>query len=209
MTGDSFWPPRVLRGLFVFRWGTVLLTAVASLVLVGAGVAAADAPPATAGLEPHVANAVKLEFDPVRDPAVAAAFGHIVNDNSGKCLAVPGGSTAAGTGLIQWTCGSFRDHQWGLEAWNVDGVRHYRVINLNSTQCLAVPGNSGEAGIQVIQWPCGTFPDHFWRVENWGGTSRFVNYGTGQCLAVPGASTAEGERVIQWPCGTFPDHFWR
>lgn len=186
----------------------VLLTAAAALMLAGAGTATANATPDRPGV-PQVPNAVRAAADPAKDMQAAATYGHIINNNSGQCLAVPGGSTEAGIGLIQWGCGSWRDHYWTLEPWDIDGVRHYRIINLNSGQCLAVPGASTVEGTQVIQWPCGTWLDHFWRVENWTGKSRLVNYNSQQCLAIPGASTVEGERVIQWPCGTWPDHFWR
>jgi len=40
------------------------------------------------------------------------AYDHIINDNSNKCLAVPGGSTTQGTGLIQWPCGTWADRYW-------------------------------------------------------------------------------------------------
>ncbi|WP_186762718.1 RICIN domain-containing protein [Lentzea tibetensis] len=143
------------------------------------------------------------------DGASAQAYGHIINNNSGMCLAVPGGSTQEGLGLIQWGCGGWEDHYWQLEPWDVNGVRHYQIRNARSQQCLAVPGNSQERGVQVIQWGCGQFPDHFWRVIPAGGKSQLKNFGTGQCLAIPGASKVQGERVIQWPCGTFPDHYWR
>ncbi|ARZ71176.1 hypothetical protein SMD11_5597 [Streptomyces albireticuli] len=34
------------------------------------------------------------------------------NFNSAQCLAVPGGSTQQGTGLIQWPCGNWHDQSW-------------------------------------------------------------------------------------------------
>src|SRR5687768_10047005 len=173
-------------------------------MLPGAGAATANAATERPGV-PKVTNAVKAAAHPAKDLRAAAAYGHIINNNSGQCLAVPGGSTVEGTGLIQWGCGTWRDHYWTLEPWTVNGVRHYRIINLNSGQCLAVPGASTVEGTQVIQWGCGTWPDHFWRFEAWSGKFRIVNFNSGQCLAVPGASTVEGERVIQWGCGTWAD----
>jgi hypothetical protein len=177
----------------------VLVTAAAALMLAGTGFATANAATERPGVA-KVANAVRAAADPAQDMRAAAVYGHIINNNSGQCLAVPGGSTVEGTGLIQWGCGTWADHYWTLEPWSISGVRHYRVINYNSGQCLAVPGASTVEGTQVIQWPCGTWVDHFWRVDNYGSTSKIVNYNSQQCLAIPGASTVEGERVIQWPC---------
>ncbi|MEU9075514.1 RICIN domain-containing protein [Kitasatospora sp. NPDC048538] len=139
------------------------------------------------------------------------AYTHIVNDNSNKCLAVPGGSTAQGTGLIQWPCGTWNDHYWTANyQFKANNFNWFHVVNYNSGQCLAVPGASTTAGTQVIQWPCGTWNDHYWAfgVDTGNGKLHIINYNSGQCLAVPGASTADGAQVIQWPCGTWADHYW-
>ncbi|MFJ7156297.1 RICIN domain-containing protein [Streptomyces sp. NPDC101118] len=143
------------------------------------------------------------------ETGTAATYVHIKNGNSGQCLAVPGGSTEAGKGLIQWGCGNWNDHYWSFQyGFTSGGIAYYRLENLNSHQCLAVPGGSKTAGTQVIQWPCGTWNDHYWGVQYTSGGTRLVNYNSGQCLAIPGASTTQGEKVIQWPCGTWRDHYW-
>lgn len=46
----------------------------------------------------------------VTDPA--QGFGEFVNLNSGKCLAVGGGSTTAGAPVIQWDCDHGNEQQW-------------------------------------------------------------------------------------------------
>ncbi|GGV01633.1 RICIN domain-containing protein [Kitasatospora aureofaciens] len=146
-------------------------------------------------------------------PAIGfnGVYDHIINDNSGQCLAVPGGSTAQGTGLIQWPCGTWNDHYWSANyQFNAYNFNWYHVVNYNSGQCLAVPGASTTAGTQVIQWPCGTWADHYWAfgIDTSNGKLHIINYNSGQCLAIPGASTTAGAHVIQWPCGTWPDHYW-
>ncbi|WP_409235880.1 RICIN domain-containing protein [Streptomyces sp. PA5.6] len=154
-------------------------------------------------------DAVRAAPGPAADRA-AALVAHIINDGSGKCLAVPGGSKEQGIGLIQWGCGSWKDHFWSLERWTIDGVLHFRVINDNSKQCLAVPDGSKTPGTQVIQWPCGLWRDHFWRLDDaGGGRFKLVNYNSQQCLAVENGSGADGAKAIQWPCGEWRDHFWR
>ncbi|MGC0334698.1 hypothetical protein RKD23_007688 [Streptomyces sp. SAI-170] len=80
------------------------------------------------------------------------------NLNSHQCLAVPGGSTTAGTQVIQWPCGTWRDHYWGVRNTSAGS----QLVNYNSGQCLAVAGGSTAAGAKVIQWPCGTWRDHYW-----------------------------------------------
>ncbi|MEU5438455.1 RICIN domain-containing protein [Streptomyces sp. NPDC020719] len=151
---------------------------------------------------PGSALAPRLRTDGVYD--------HITNLNSGQCLAVPGGSTAQGTGLIQWPCGTWNDHYWSVQyQFTSSGFYWYHVVNLNSQQCLAVPGGSTTQGTQVIQWPCGTWADHYWAfATDRAGVTHIANGNSGQCLAIPGGSTAQGTKVIQWPCGTWNDHYW-
>ncbi|GAA3038598.1 hypothetical protein GCM10020229_57310 [Kitasatospora albolonga] len=138
------------------------------------------------------------------------AYDHIINNNSNQCLAVPGGSTADGTGLIQWPCGTWNDHYWTANyKFTESGYYWYQVVNYNSGKCLAVPGASTTAGTQVIQWPCGTWRDHYWAfLVDSSNRLHIVNYNSRQCLAIPGASTDKGAQVIQWPCGTWADHYW-
>ena len=76
---------------------------------------------------------------------------HIVNVNSGMCLAVPGGSTAWNLQLIQWPCGSWNDHYWSLD--NGTGTQGL-MRNYNSSLCMAVGGASLTQGAPVIQWGC-------------------------------------------------------
>ncbi|GAA4899445.1 RICIN domain-containing protein [Streptomyces coeruleoprunus] len=138
-----------------------------------------------------------------------ATYVHIVNRNSGQCLAVPGGSTQQGTGLIQWGCGSWNDHYWTFRyAFSSGGLNYYQLENLNSHQCLAVPGASTQQGTQVIQWPCGTWKDHYWGVRPTSNGAQLVNWNSRQCLAIEGGSLTAGAKAIQWPCGTWRDHYW-
>ncbi|MFD9791871.1 RICIN domain-containing protein [Streptomyces sp. NPDC059070] len=137
-------------------------------------------------------------------------YDHITNNNSGQCLAVPGGSTDKGTGLIQWQCGGWADHYWSVQyQFTSGGWYWYHVVNGKSGQCLAVPGGSTDQGTQVIQWPCGTYADHYWAfASDRAGVTHIANGKSGQCLAIPGASRDQGMKVIQWPCGTYADHYW-
>jgi hypothetical protein len=44
--------------------------------------------------------------------SVAIPGYHLVNRASGMCAAIPGGSLRPGTSVIQWPCGTWRDHLW-------------------------------------------------------------------------------------------------
>ncbi len=191
-----------------------VLAALLGAMLVPGTAVAADPDPAPAADRPAAAVAVdrtvKLRdvrlTGKTRGISAEAAYGRIRNVGSHKCLAVPGGSQVAGTGLIQWTCGDWPDHFWTLEYTNVTGL--FRVRNYGTNQCLAVPNASTADGVQVIQWPCGTYPDHFWWFIDYGGEFHIENYNSAKCLAVQGGSHADGARAIQWPCGNYHDHYW-
>jgi hypothetical protein len=129
-----------------------------------------------------------------------------VNKRSGKCMNIPGGSTADGARVTQFTCGGWMDHKWEAEP---AGGPFYRIRNANSGKCLAVPGGTTERGVQLIQWPCGDWEDHRWRFQQYpDGRFQVINMKSGQCLAVRGGDVADGAAVIQWPCGGWDDHFW-
>lgn len=146
-----------------------------------------------------------------RDKAAGTSYTHVINNNSGKCMAVPGGNTNAGSNLIQWDCGNYADHYWNFvnDYDDNNGYEWDHVVNSHSGQCLAVPGGSTAAGTKVIQWPCGNYADHLWRRVDMGNYNfELVNYNSGLCLSVPGASTADGVQLIQWPCAYYPDQYW-
>ncbi|GAB3433078.1 hypothetical protein GCM10027569_82380 [Flindersiella endophytica] len=67
--------------------------------------------------------------------------------------------------MIQWGCGDFADHKWGVFS-TPEGL--YNILNYNSELCLAIEGGSLNQGAKAIQWPCGNFADHKWYY--WGGS---------------------------------------
>lgn len=99
-------------------------------------------------------------------PAFTDHFGrtfyHLVNLNDGQCLALPGGTTEAGTQVMQWPCGDYPDHYWTLQY--IDTTSRFHLINYNSGQCLSIGGGSTDLGAPVTQWPCGTGDDQLWRL---------------------------------------------
>lgn len=135
----------------------------------------------------------------------------IRNVNSEKCAAIPGGSTALKTQLVQWTCGPFNpndpenpynpDKMWYLWQFSDGGVAFQ---NVKTGQCLTSAGGNGGA---VWQYTC-LFGDN----QHWNyyitGSKRLYNISSKDCMAVPNAQTGDGVRLIHWTCGTGDEQKW-
>jgi galactose oxidase len=80
---------------------------------------------------------------------------HIVAENSGQCLNIAGGSTAAGAAIIQWPCQSqaSKNDQWSL----VSVGEYYQIVSALTGQCLNVEYDSQSENAPLIQWPCASY----------------------------------------------------
>ncbi|MEU7074860.1 RICIN domain-containing protein [Streptomyces narbonensis] len=171
---------------------------------------------------PAPAPAAKPVPRPGADPEAVAplginAFGWLKNHNSGRCLAVPGGSHQPAEGLIQWGCGSWADHYWDIRyEGDGDGERWYSVRNMNSGMCLSVDAARTTDFARATQYPCGDanealFVDQYWalRYNSAKQANQLVNWNSRKCLAVLDGNKNDGAAVIQYGCGSWNDHYWR
>ncbi|WP_220182732.1 ThuA domain-containing protein [Sphaerisporangium album] len=77
------------------------------------------------------------------------------NLKSGKCLDVPGGSGAAGTQLVQWSCHpSTAPDQVNQRFFPLASGDTYKITSAASGLCLDINSGSHEDGGAVIQWNC-------------------------------------------------------
>ncbi|WP_250035669.1 RICIN domain-containing protein [Paractinoplanes maris] len=126
---------------------------------------------------------------------------------SGKCLDVPGASSANGALLQQWGCTTGAAwQQFKLVATG----SHYLVQNVSSGRCIDVPGSSATAGVQLQQWGCASGQtNQQWRLVASGtNTFQIVNVGNGLCVSDQGASTASGAAIIQEACTANSNKQW-
>ncbi|GEB62063.1 RICIN domain-containing protein [Streptomyces gardneri] len=201
-----------------------LALAAAAALLLGTGgpSSAAGAAAGAAAERPAPAPAAKPVPRPGADAQSVAplginAYGWIKNYNSGRCLAVPGGSQQPAEGLIQWGCGTWNDHYWEIRyEGDGDGERWYSVRNKNSGMCLSVDAARTNDFARATQYPCGNaneylFVDQYWalRYNSAKQANQFVNWNSRKCLAVLDGNKNDGAAVIQYTCGTHLDHYWR
>ncbi|NYV74133.1 pectinesterase family protein, partial [Streptomyces sp. UH6] len=132
-------------------------------------------------------------------PAVDTKY-QLVVTRSGKCVDVPGASTASGAKLQQWGCTD--NSPWQQFTLRSAGTGVYTLVGVNSGQCVDVPSGSTVSGTQVQQWGCGAGQtNQQWRLTPSGtGTYQIINVKSGLCLSDALASTTNGTPVIQETC---------
>jgi glucose/arabinose dehydrogenase len=112
-----------------------------------------------------------------------------------KCVDVNGSSSADGTKIQLWTCGTGTNQQW-----TVDGTT-LRALG----KCMTIAGGSTANGALVQLSTCnGT------GAQNWttGANGSLVNSQSGKCLDANGASTADGTQLIIWTCHGGTNQRW-
>ncbi|MFG1989980.1 RICIN domain-containing protein [Actinoplanes sp. NPDC048988] len=126
---------------------------------------------------------------------------------SGKCVDVPGASSANGALLQQWGCTTGA-------AWQqfklVAAGSNYLLQNVSSGKCIDVPGASATSGVQLQQWGCASGQAHQqWRLAASGtNTFQIINVGNGLCISDQDASTASGAAIIQETCTANSNKQW-
>jgi hypothetical protein len=88
------------------------------------------------------------------------ALYEIINTSSGRCMNVPGSSTANGAGVVQWTCSNGAMN--GL--WYIDENHGYHIWrNGHSGKCLNVAGAAKSNGAWLVQYDCGNYSNEHWK----------------------------------------------
>ncbi|MBV1850747.1 pectinesterase family protein [Catellatospora tritici] len=150
-----------------------------------------------------VASATALLLPATSQAAVAPVAGGVytlVPGVSGKCVEVPGSSTASGTKLTQAACaaGATRQ-QWRVVA----NSGKFQLVNINSGMCVDVPGASTTSGTQLQQWGCAAQTNQLWTFTASSAASGkylVVSAATAQCVSDKDGSTAGNNPIVQESC---------
>jgi endoglucanase len=119
---------------------------------------------------------------------------------AGKCLDVPGASTAAGTQVQIWDCNGQTNQTWTHTSSN-----QLTVYGGGSQLCLDAFNNQTAPGTKVQTWTCTGGANQQWSVNS-NGTITGVQ--SGLCLDVTGANTADGALVELWTCNGGSNQHW-
>ncbi|RCX08491.1 YVTN family beta-propeller protein [Anaerobacterium chartisolvens] len=136
----------------------------------------------------------------------AGAQVKLINRTSGKALDVPGGSTANGTQMIQWTDNGGNNQKWSIIADSSN--RYYYIQSYVSKKNLDNYGSQVE-GAPINQYDQSGSSNQQWSmVDLGGGYYRFVNRTSGKALD-NGGSTANDAGIIQKTVSSSNDQQWR
>ena len=147
-----------------------------------------------------------LPSDAATLPATGGTY-YLAVTKSGKCIDVPGASSANGALLQQWGCTDGANWQ---QFKLVAAGSNYLLQNIGSSKCIDVPGGSSTSGVQLQQWGCASAQtNQQWRLAASGtNTFQIINVGSGLCISDKDASTASGAAIIQETCTANSNKQW-
>jgi cytochrome c len=117
--------------------------------------------------------------------------------HSDKCLDVSGGSTSAGTQIIQFPCTGGANQKWNIHDTG-KGLHEIRAVH--SDMCMDVSGASLDNGAAVIQFPCTGRTNQKFLLTALGDRFRIRSVHASKCLDVEGGSLFDNARLIQFEC---------
>ncbi|GAB4052292.1 pectinesterase family protein [Catellatospora paridis] len=139
-------------------------------------------------------------------PATGVAY-QLVVTKSGKCIDVPGASSANGALLQQWGCTA--NSPWQQFRLTAVGS-NYQLVNVSSSKCVDVPDWSTASGVQLQQYGCvSSQANQQWRLAASGtNTYQIISMHSGLCISLKDASTANGAAIIQETCTANTNKQW-
>ncbi|GIF96545.1 RICIN domain-containing protein [Catellatospora citrea] len=139
-------------------------------------------------------------------PATGVAY-QLVVTKSGKCIDVPGASSANGALLQQWGCTA--NSPWQQFRLTAVGS-NYQLVNVSSGKCVDIPDWSTASGVQLQQYGCvSSQANQQWRLVASGtNTYQIISVHSGLCISLKDASTANGAAVIQETCTANTNKQW-
>ncbi|MFE5713770.1 endo-1,4-beta-xylanase [Streptomyces sp. NPDC056501] len=132
---------------------------------------------------------------PNPNPTPSPGAGQIKGVASGRCLDVPGSSTADGTQLNLWDCNNRTNQQWTYTA--AGELRVY------GDKCLDAAGTGNGAKVQI--YSCWGGDNQKWRLESDGS---IVGVQSGLCLDAAANGTANGTLIQLYSCWSGSNQRW-
>jgi len=132
---------------------------------------------------------------PTVSPTPGGGSGAVKGVASGRCLDVPGATTADGTQVQLWDCNGQTNQTWS--ATSAGEIRVY------GNKCLDAAGTGNGAKVQI--YSCWGGDNQKWRV-NADGSIQGVQ--SGLCLDAVGAATGNGTKIQLYSCHGGTNQKW-
>jgi hypothetical protein len=139
-----------------------------------------------------------LRHEPVNDLPPAPPGEVLRGVASGRCVDVPGFSTADGTALDLWDCNG-----GGNQSWNWTAGKQLTVY---TNKCLTIGGDGASAGSPAIITGCTGAPNQAWELNADQSITSVAH--PELCLDAAGAGTGNGTAVDVGQCNGQPDQRW-
>ena len=121
----------------------------------------------------------------------------LIGAGSGRCVDVPNSSTANGTQVQLWDCGSATGQWWTYTA--------AKQLTVYGNKCLDASGRGTTNNTPVIIWDCNGQTNQQWNVN---ANGSITGVQSGLCLDANGAGTANGTKLILWSCNGQSNQQW-
>ncbi|MFC7278698.1 ricin-type beta-trefoil lectin domain protein [Paractinoplanes rhizophilus] len=121
----------------------------------------------------------------------------LIGGQSGRCVDVPGGTTANGTQTQLYDCTGAASQRWTATSG--------KQLQVYGNKCLDASGRGTSNGTAAIIWDCNGQTNQQWNLNS-NGTITGVQ--SGLCLDATGAATANGTKLILWSCNGGANQQW-
>ncbi|ONI91286.1 glycoside hydrolase [Saccharothrix sp. ALI-22-I] len=116
---------------------------------------------------------------------------------SNRCVDVDNASTALGTTVLLWDCGTGANQQWTTTPSGE--------VRVFVDRCLDAYEQGTTNGTRAVIWSCNGQDNQKWTL---GSDGSIRNVRAGLCLDADGAATANGTRLILWTCNGQNNQKW-
>ncbi|MEU6405123.1 ricin-type beta-trefoil lectin domain protein [Streptomyces sp. NPDC046985] len=132
---------------------------------------------------------------PAPQPPVAGSTGAVKSAIAGKCIDLPGGSSANGTPVTLYDCNGGTNQVWSAYS---DGSLHA------VGKCLDATTHGTTDGTPLELWDCNGGTNQQWQPYDGG----YRNPVSNRCLDDPGAAAANGTQLELWTCNGTVAQVW-
>jgi poly(3-hydroxybutyrate) depolymerase len=121
----------------------------------------------------------------------------IAGTGSGRCIDVPGSTTANGTQVQLWDCHGNANQRWTYTSG--------RQLQTSGNKCLDATGQGTSNGTAVVIYDCNGQANQQWNLN---ANGSITGVQSGLCVDAAGAATANGTRLQLWSCHGGSNQQW-